>query len=213
MNEITLLKNNELSNHQLSNEVKKIANAFGRTNNNAWNVADSIHTILVSECWKDDFKSLANLAEYLGFGSKSSFSEMKKAVEFMTVLGTDKKSTISLSKAVKLSNVGEDLIQSAEWTLNNLEFIETHSVKDVTELIKSQNQIETTADNTIEDDTDEDTLDIVKDTESTSDDISVSAYIQVIGSTNYIILTYGNTTAQIPVRKLGKIMKDFPFKG
>ena len=82
MNEImNAQKITGLKNSALKESLLTIRGAVLSVNASQWEVAQSVHDILVKETFKEDFETEEKFADFIGI-SRSNCNKMKKAVEF-----------------------------------------------------------------------------------------------------------------------------------
>ena len=82
MNEImNAQKITGLKNSALKESLLTIRSAVLSVNASQWEVAQSVHDILVKETFKEDFETEEKFADFIGI-SRSNCNKMKKAVEF-----------------------------------------------------------------------------------------------------------------------------------
>ena len=81
MLELTTINTTELTNKKLGTQLNNIKKAVDTGNNQQWNIADAIATIVDDELFVDDFETEGNLARVLGM-SRPNLNKMKKASHY-----------------------------------------------------------------------------------------------------------------------------------
>lgn len=81
MLELTTINTMELTNKKLGTQLNNIKKAVDTGNNQQWNIADAIATIVDDELFVDDFETEGNLAKVLGM-SRPNLNKMKKASHY-----------------------------------------------------------------------------------------------------------------------------------
>ena len=81
MLELTTINTTELTNKKLGTQLNNIKKAVDTGNNQQWNIADAIATIVDDELFVDDFETEGNLAKVLGM-SRPNLNKMKKASHY-----------------------------------------------------------------------------------------------------------------------------------
>lgn len=144
--ELTTNTTTSLTNKALTKEVNVMAEALATGNKSAWEFAEAYANIVNRDLWKDDFKTLTNLCEYVGI-SKGRGTQFVKALAFMKkhkFVETNKDGSVkcetfkcSVDVAYNLQGI-EDFNEFTEWFLANHdgEKITEYSVRGVKELIK-----------------------------------------------------------------------------
>lgn len=77
MNELTTIN---ISNKAMANHIETISNLLKNANANAWGIARTYSDIVSSECWKDDFHTLDDVAKLFGV-NKSTISRYARAYQ------------------------------------------------------------------------------------------------------------------------------------
>lgn len=94
MLELTTINTMELVNKKLGTQLNNIKKAVETGNNQQWEIADAIATILDDKLFIDDFESEKNLASMLGM-SRSNLNKMKNASHYHKEVSELNKFTLS----------------------------------------------------------------------------------------------------------------------
>ena len=108
MLELTTINTTELTNKKLGTQLNNIKKAVETGNNQQWEIADAIATIVDDELFIDDFESEKNLASVLGM-SRSNLNKMKNASHYHKEVS--ELNAFTLSKVMELLVIPkEDII-------------------------------------------------------------------------------------------------------
>ena len=109
MLELTTINTTELVNKKLGTQLNNIKKAVETGNNQQWEIADAIATIVDNELFIDDFESEKNLASVLGM-SRSNLNKMKNASHYHKEIS--ELNAFTLSKVMELLVIPKEDIVS-----------------------------------------------------------------------------------------------------
>lgn len=107
MLELTTINTTELTNKKLGTQLSNIKKAVDTGNNQQWNIADAIATIVDDELFVDDFETEGNLAKVLGM-SRPNLNKMKKASHYHKEIA--ELNAFTLTKVMELLLIPQDEI-------------------------------------------------------------------------------------------------------
>lgn len=132
---VVLDNNYQIANKQMKTQLKKVVEGLEMVEKGTWKFALGIHQIIVKELYVDDFKTLDELASYLGT-SKSYLSKCYNACEY--ALNNNVLEKISVNKAYLLSSI-KNMETFKEYCEENSIDYENASIHQLEEIIKSYN--------------------------------------------------------------------------
>ena len=165
-NELTLTKENvnALCNKELKQDLIIMLEAIATGNQCVWDYAISVHNIIETESFSDDFETVKDFCEWAGL-DKSKVTQYTKAVKFVMDKHIDVKNIV-VANAYQLSTLGDKYDDFVEWCENNdIDFMSL-SVRDLREVTKQYKESLVVADIDVEEtEADEET----EETEETED--------------------------------------------
>ena len=191
-NELTLTKENvnALCNKELKQDLIIMLEAIATGNQCVWDYAISVHNIIETESFSDDFETVKDFCEWAGL-DKSKVTQYTKAVKFVMDKHIDVKNIV-VANAYQLSTLGDKYDDFVEWCENNdIDFMSL-SVRDLREVTKQYKESLVVADVDVEEtedmmneptSTDEETIQFtyrVSDNEFTIKEISLETYNKIM---------------------------------
>ena len=192
-NELILTRENvnALCNKELKQDLIIMLESIATGNQCVWDYAISVHNIIETESFSDDFETVKDFCEWAGL-DKSKVTQYTKAVKFVMDKQIDVKNIV-VANAYQLSTLGDNYDDFVEWCKNNEIDFMSLSVRDLREVTKQYKESLVVADVDMEEvnedmmneptSTDEETIQFtyrVSDNEFTVKEISLETYNKIM---------------------------------
>ena len=168
-NELILTKENvnALCNKELKQDLVIMLEAIATGNQCVWDYAITVHNIIETESFSDDFETVKDFCEWAGL-DKSKVTQYTKAVKFVMDKQIDVKNIV-VANAYQLSTLGDKYDEFVEWCENNEIDFMSLSVRDLREVTKQYKESLVVADVDVEE-VNEETEDMMNEPTSTDEE-------------------------------------------